>query len=130
MDIAKAIAYLHPNAQPLIDYIIEQTAGTDLAGNQIASEPVITYWSPALGPQPTPEQLAAAEAAYDAAQAQAQQEATTLRNTVISTAQSAVGVTFPNLTAAQRNALMVVLFWKAGALDKDGKIRPLAEWAK
>lgn len=46
------------------------------------------------------------------------------------TAASAAGVALADLTAGQRNALMAVLLWKAGAIDKDGTIRPLADWVR
>jgi hypothetical protein len=46
------------------------------------------------------------------------------------TAASAAGVALADLTAGQRNALIAVLLWKAGAIDKDGTIRPLADWVR
>ena len=47
-DIAIRIMSLYPNSTPLVDWIVEDN------GTQ-----TITYWNPALGPQPTLEQLAA-----------------------------------------------------------------------
>jgi hypothetical protein len=63
------------------------------------------------------------------AQTLADSQAAALRTQVVTVAQSAVGVVITNLTAAQVRALLAVLLWKGGALDKDGKIRPLVEWA-
>ena len=45
-----------------------------------------------------------------------------------SSAQSAVGVALADLTASQRNALMVALLWKVGGINPDGTIRPLGDW--
>lgn len=45
---ADALAVLYPAAEPLVDYIVADD-GTG---------PRITFWSPALGSEPTPEQLA------------------------------------------------------------------------
>lgn len=52
----------------------------------------------------------------------------TLKQQVVSLAQTAVGVAVNDLTAAQRNALVVVLLHKAGALTSDLKIKPLNQW--
>jgi len=45
-------------------------------------------------------------------------------------AQSAVGVNIQNLTAAQVRALLACLLWQAGAIMKDGIVRPLGEWLR
>ena len=46
---ADALEVLYPNSRPLVDWVIvDEGAG-----------PQITFWSPALGPQPTPAELAA-----------------------------------------------------------------------
>lgn len=42
---AEALAALYPTATPLVDYVVTDTG--------------ITFWSPALGPQPSPAALAA-----------------------------------------------------------------------
>jgi len=43
-------------------------------------------------------------------------------------AQSTVGVALADLTQAQLKALVAVLLWESGAVDLDGRIRPLREW--
>jgi hypothetical protein len=63
-----------------------------------------------------------------AANEQARADAAALRQQVITIAQSAVGTRVDLLTAAQVRALIAVLLWKGGALDKSGVVRPLAEW--
>lgn len=95
----------------------------------LAANGTITSWG-LPGAAPTPAQLQAASDAYDAAQAQEEQDAQALRTLVRNAAQSAVGVGLTNLTAAQVRALLAILLHKEGALDKDGKVRPLADWAK
>lgn len=71
-----------------------------------------------------------AEQAVLAAHEAARQAAAQLRQRVLSAAQSAVGVPVDQLTVQQRNALIVLLLRMAGALDHDGKVRPLSEWAR
>lgn len=117
MNIANALARLFPNADPLRDYTLQD----DGSGAQIA------VWNLAAA-QPTPAQLVAASNAYDAAQAQAASEAGALRSQVVTQANSAVGIVITALTAAQVRALLAVLLWRGGALDKDGKVRPLGQW--
>lgn len=68
--------------------------------------------------------------ARKAAEDQAAADNTTVKNTVVSLAQSAAGVLLTDLTAAQTRALLAVLLWKAGAIKPDGTVRPLGEWAK
>lgn len=117
MNIPNALKQLFPTANPTRDYEVQD----DGSGARIA------VWNlPAA--QPTPAQLVAASDAYDVAQAQAASEAATLRTQVVSVAQSAVGVLITNLTAGQVRSLLAILLWHAGALDKDGKIRPLQDW--
>lgn len=70
----------------------------------------------------------AERAASEAANAQNDTDAATLRNKVVPIIQSAVGVSIDNLTAAQRNGLIVALLWNAGALNPDGTIKPLGQW--
>jgi hypothetical protein len=56
MTVAQNVLYLHPNAIPLMDFVW--------------NDGVITDWNTAkLGPQPTPEQLAAVAPQVEAAQA-------------------------------------------------------------
>ena len=47
---------------------------------------------------------------------------------VLTLAQSAVGVQLDQLTAAQVRAMISLLLYKQGAIDKNGAVRPLAEW--
>lgn len=117
MNIPNALKQLFPNADPQRDYEVRD----DGSGAQIAA------WNLAAA-QPTPAQLTAASNAYDAAQTQAASEAQSLRSQVITQANSAVGIVITALTAAQVRALLVVLLYKGGALDKDGKVRPLGQW--
>lgn len=114
----KALTHLFPNAVPLRDYTIVERDGVQS----------IALWN-LPQPQPTQAELEAAEAAYDAAQATQQQEATALRNQIVSIAQGAVGVRVDQLTAAQVRALQAILLWQAGALNNDLTIRPLGQWA-
>jgi len=54
----------------------------------------------------------------------------TLRETVKTTAQSAVGVAYDALTAGQVRALFAILLWREGALNNDGTVKPLGEWVR
>ena len=117
MQLWKALAYLYPNAQPLRDYTIVERDGVQ----------TIAQWN-LPQPQPTDAELQAAETAYDAAQAQRQADSAALRQQVVTLAQSAVGLPINTLTAAQVRALVAVLLWKAGALDKNGNVNPLGSW--
>lgn len=119
MEIWKGLAQLFPAARPFIDYEIRD----DGDGAYIAS------WH-LPDPQPTEEQLTAAIAAFDAAAATAQTEANALRTRVVNLAQSAVGVQIDALTAGQVRALVTILLWKAGAVDKTGAIKPLNTWVR
>lgn len=56
------------------------------------------------------------------------QAALQLRQQIIGLAQSAVGVSLNALTAAQRNALIACLLWKAGGVAPDMTVRPLGQW--
>lgn len=117
MNLANALRYLFPTANPLRDYEVrDEGTGAFIAAWRLQAA------------QPSEAELRAASDAYDAAQAQAASEAAALRTRVRTTAQSAVGVLITDLTAAQVRALLAVLLWKGGALDKDGRIRPLSEW--
>jgi len=46
------------------------------------------------------------------------------------TAQSAVGVSYGSLTAAQVRALLAILLWKEDAFTKTGTVDSLKNWAK
>lgn len=54
----------------------------------------------------------------------------TLREQIKTVAQSAVGVAYDQLTAAQVRALVAILLWKQGALNNDGTVKPLGQWVK
>jgi hypothetical protein len=85
-------------------------------------------WPGPLPTEPTPAEIAAALAARQAAAQQAQSDALALRQRIVTLAQSAVGVSIDALTAAQRNALIACMLYKAGGIDKDGVVKPLNTW--
>lgn len=121
MELWKALAYLFPDADPLHDYILRDDGD--------GKGPYISEWQLSQ-PKPTSEQIVSAIAAFDNQQSQRGQEAQRLRQQVVTTAQSVVGFAVGSLSAAQVRALLAVLLHKEGALDKDGKVRPLVEWVK
>lgn len=53
---------------------------------------------------------------------------TSLKSTIVITAQSAVGVNLVDLTVAQQKALLVILLYKNGAISVNGTVNPLAQW--
>lgn len=59
-----------------------------------------------------------------------EQENEAIRALVVQAAQGAVGVNLTALTAGQQRALLAILLWKAGAVNPDGTVRPLAQWAR
>lgn len=60
-----------------------------------------------------------------------EQEATNLRQTILANAQSAVGKSLDALTAAERNALIALLLYKAGGVHpRTGVVQPLGDWLK
>lgn len=88
-------------------------------------------WLAQRGPlpaDPTPEESAAAIAALQQATATDAADAAALRQRVLGLANSAVGIQIDALTAGQVRALMALLLWRAGALDKTGAIKPLVGW--
>jgi len=52
-----------------------------------------------------------------------------LRAQILVLAASAVGVRLDALTAAQQQAILAIIAWKAGAVAADLTVRPLIEWA-
>lgn len=84
----------------------------------------------ALPIDPTPQQRAAAIAALKAAANQADRDASALRQRVIQEAQGTVGQSISTLSATQLRALVAILLWKAGAVDKDGLVLPLNQWVR
>lgn len=88
-------------------------------------------WLAQRGPlpaDPTQADIDAAVAAQEAARVQALADTVQLRQQVLNLAQSAVGVAINALTAAQVRALFAIVLWQEGALNKDGTVRPLADW--
>ena len=59
-----------------------------------------------------------------------EQDAAQARQTLLAAAQSAVGVAVADLTTVQMRALLGVLLYVAGGLDKDTKVKPLAQWVR
>jgi hypothetical protein len=85
----------------------------------LAAGQEITYDEAAGTFAARPRTLSAAEQADQAARA-----------LVVAAAQSAVGVNIAALTAGQVRALLAVLLYKAGAIDAQGVVQPLAGWAQ
>lgn len=85
-------------------------------------------WQGPLPTDPTQAEINAAIQARASARQQQQQDATALRQRILTTAQSAVGVSIDNLTAGQVRALVATLLYRAGAIDKNGVVQPLGEW--
>lgn len=99
---------------------VREPAGWVL-GNGISQPPTAVEFVPDL--------TAAEQAALDALLAEGP-AAAAARALVLATAQTAAGVAYGNLTAAQVRALLAVLLWQAGALDEAGRVRPLAAWVQ
>jgi hypothetical protein len=87
-------------------------------------------WPPPLPTEPTKAEIDAAIAARAAARLQAGKDAAALRQKVLTTAQSAVGISVDALTAGQVRALVALLLYQQGALDKSGVVQPLAGWVR
>lgn len=51
-----------------------------------------------------------------------------LKDAIISTAQSAEGVTLNNLTQGQIKSLFALILWKAGGVAPNGTVKALGEW--
>ncbi len=85
-------------------------------------------WPPPLPTPPTPQEIAAAIAARQAAAQQAQADAVALRAQIVTTLQGAAGVTFANLTLVQLKAVVAAMAWKAGALNRDTTLKPPGDW--
>lgn len=125
-DIGKALRHLFPNARVGVaaganpDYII--------AADEYGDEQIVLWKLPQA--QPTEAEIAAAAAAYETAETQRQADASTLRQGILIQANAAVGVPYSNVTNAMLKALLWILLWRAGALNKDLTIKPLGEWVK
>ena len=118
-NLVHAILHLFPSA----------TAGVDFRLRDDGAGPYIFEWNLA-NPQPNEAALAQAETDYLAAKAAEQAAIDALRETIKTTAQSAVGVTLDNLTQAQIKSLVAILLLQAGAVADDLTIRPLGQWIK
>lgn len=94
----------------------------------IGGEPALEDLNPAE--EAEREQRIAAAAAEKAAAEKAETDDNSVRDAVRATAASAEGLALTALTAAQVKSLLAVLLWKAGAVDKNGVVKPLAEWAR
>ena len=105
-----------------------------LNGSPLPASMLAADWLVQRGPlpvAPTQQEIDAAIAAREAARQQATADAAALRQQVLTIAQSTVGVPINQVsTVAQLRALMAILLWQAGALDRAGAVRPLAEWVK
>lgn len=82
-------------------------------------------WPPPLPSDPTEAEIAVAIAAREAADRQKEQDAAALRQRIRTAAQSAVGQSIDTLTAAQVRALLAVLLYRTGMLDKNGIVQPI-----
>lgn len=85
-------------------------------------------WTRAL----TPQEVATATAIRDKHDPDAHQAAVDARiDAIAALAATAVGVTLETTTRDQRDALLAVLLYNAGAIDmRHGTIRPLDDWIR
>lgn len=81
------------------------------------------------GAQAAPDPVAT-RTVWLAAQQQTATDSAGLRSRVVQAAQSAIGVRVDDLLAGQVRALLAIVLWQAGALDKDGKVKPLGDWVR
>ena len=70
-----------------------------------------------------------ADSIYKADSTKTAQQNAVFQN-IKTTAQSAVGVSYGSLTAAQVRALLAILLWKEGAFTRTGTVDTLSKWAK
>jgi hypothetical protein len=98
-----------------------------LDGQQVRSM-LASDWPPPLPTDPTPEQIAAAIAAREAAEQQRKLDAVALRQRVLTVAQGAVGKSIDTLTAGEVRALVACLLYRANAIDTAGVVQPLGIW--
>lgn len=85
-------------------------------------------WPPPLPIDPTPEQSAAAIAAREAAQQQAEQGALALRQAIRARLSTLAGKRVDDLLVGDLKTLLLYVVWREGGIDKDLKVRPIAEW--
>lgn len=118
-EINKGLRYLFPDGVP----------GTDWELDDQGAGPFIAIWRRAE-PQPTNAQIDTAITAAIAAEQQAATDAQQARQALIAIAQGAVGVAVADWTAAQVRAIVGIIAWQLGGVDKDTKLRPLAQWVR
>lgn len=90
----------------------------------LAEDATILSW-PGTPPDPV-----ATRAAYLASLNQQAQDTAALRQAIRDKLVSSVGVRVDDLLVGQMRALLAYLLWREGALDKDGRVRPISEWTK
>lgn len=112
--VLRAIMARYPHAIYPQDFALDEVGG-------------IVRWD-LPQPQPTNAELQADVAALDVRDATQKNEATALRQQILTLAQSAVGKTINTLTANEVRALVALQLYRAGAVDKDGKVRALIDW--
>lgn len=88
---------------------------TDLASGEAIEVPL------------TPEEIQELEVRQANVKAE-EQARTDLESRLLDIAKGAVGIKVNNLSTAQRNALIVALLWKSGALNSSLEVKPLSEW--
>jgi len=93
-------------------------------GSEIVRSMDAINWPPPLPTDPTPQQIADAVATRQ----QAVIDTAALRQRILATAQNAVGYRVEDLLSGHVKALLVLWLYSQGAIDRDGKIRPLSEW--
>jgi len=102
-------------------------------GGVFVQSMIFDAWLAQRGPlpiDPTPAESDAAVAAIAQAAQQAQADAAQLRQQVLATLQTAVGVRFIDLNNAQLRAIVEALAWQAGALKPDTTVRPPSDWIR
>lgn len=100
-----------------------------LEGESVRST-LASEWVGPLPTNPTPQQIIDAIAAREQARVQARLDAQALRQQVVQIAQSSVGIRFDQLTGNQLRAIVSIILWERGVLDKSGVVRPLEEWVR
>lgn len=112
MDISRAIAQINPQ----LTYLLTNS-------NATSWKDILEWYGP--GEKPTPEQL---EAAWQEVLAQEAKDKTAAEK-IVASAKAAEGKNINALSATERNALVGLLLIRAGAVDQDGKMRSVREWA-
>lgn len=123
---------------PKLDADLRAALGAKIAGLSHDGDAVIVHFladAPDLADEAAAARIVDAHdpAALTAAQQAAADRAAAvgdagLRQAILTTAQSAVGVKLTDLTLAQVKALVAVLLWRRGAITPDGTVAPLGQW--